>query len=165
LDDAADAGEVAASDVPQLLASFVDGLGVDTPPPAPPRAASPISSPATSTVLQLHHLLLKDAAELKAMLHEMDDSLAAACFELPSWRTLLTFIINKKGAENRMKDAVSNAEARANVAEHQAEMAKQQLRAATMKMEAQQKRVAAAANKAANAPEEVQRKASLPRTR
>ena len=101
LDDAADAGEVAASDVPQLLASFVDGLGVDTPPPAPPRAASPISSPATSTVLQLHHLLLKDAAELKAMLREMDDSLAAACFELPSWRTLLTFIINKKGAENR----------------------------------------------------------------
>ena len=58
------------------------------------------SKPSEPARLSLPHLLKMDAFKLKGLLASTDESTALELFDLPDWKALLRFVINKKNVEH-----------------------------------------------------------------
>ena len=59
------------------------------------------SEPSQPARLSLAHLLKMDTFKLKGLLASTDESTALELFDLPDWKALLRFVINKKNVEHK----------------------------------------------------------------
>ena len=59
------------------------------------------SEPSQPARLSLPHLLKMDTFKLKGLLASTDESTALELFDLPDWKALLRFVINKKNVKHK----------------------------------------------------------------
>ena len=89
------------ADVPVMLASTDDSAPNAT---VSDQVATTVNSePGQPTRLSLPHLLKMDTYKLKGLLASTDESRAPELFDLPDWKALLRFVVNKKNVEQKAK--------------------------------------------------------------
>ena len=87
------------TEVPVALANIYESAPIATvSDQVVPKVNSEPSQPAR---LSLPHLLKMDTFKLKGLLASTDESTALELFDLPDWKALLRFVINKKNVEQK----------------------------------------------------------------
>ena len=87
------------TEVPVALANIYESAPIATvSDQVVPKVNSEPSQPAR---LSLAHLLKMDTFKLKGLLASTDESTALELFDLPDWKALLRFVINKKNVKHK----------------------------------------------------------------